>query len=175
MKKQKLIIPLDDTPFSRQIISHVCRLYGTEAVTLLLLRVAPEPEGMLSAPPRTITEAWPRPLYNSARDAELSNHPIYPLQEESSERSRLEQGLQPVFQDLQERGFDVRVSIEFGDPVETIIEMAEREGADLVAMATHGRSGLSHLLQGSVAEQVLRRLHIPVLLVHPPEAAVPYN
>jgi len=50
-------------------------------------------------------------------------------------------------------------------PVPAIVGTAEQEGADLVVMGTHGRSGLSRLMLGSVAERVLREIHIPVLTV----------
>src|SRR5262245_9164735 len=119
MKKQKIVIPLDETPFSRQIIASVCRLYQPNAVTILLLHVAPKPDGLLASPPRAVTEAWPTPLYQSERDAELAQHPIYPMQAESSERSQLIEELEPETRALQAEGFDVMVSVQFGDPVAT--------------------------------------------------------
>ena len=48
-----------------------------------------------------------------------------------------------------------------------ILRVAAAIGADLVAMGTHGRSGLSHLLMGSVAEHVIRNAPVPVLVVGP--------
>jgi nucleotide-binding universal stress UspA family protein len=57
-----------------------------------------------------------------------------------------------------------------GDPASAIVEEAERENADLIVMGTHGRTGLSRLLMGSVAEAVVRRAKCPVLTVkHPAE------
>jgi nucleotide-binding universal stress UspA family protein len=50
-------------------------------------------------------------------------------------------------------------------PVPAILDTAEQEKADLIVMGTHGRSGLSRLMMGSVAERVLRETHIPVLTV----------
>jgi nucleotide-binding universal stress UspA family protein len=47
-----------------------------------------------------------------------------------------------------------------------LIAEAERWDADLIVMGTHGRTGLVHLLMGSVAEGVVRKAHVPVLLVH---------
>lgn len=173
MKKQKIIIPLDETSFSRQVIPAVCNLYEPEAVSLVLLHVASEQEGLLSAPPRAITDTWLKPLYNSPKDAELSHHPIYPLQAESSERARIMESLLPVTRLLHLEGYSATAKIEFGDPVTTIIEVALAEQADLVAMATHGRSGLTHFIQGSIAEQVLRRLTIPLLLVRPSDDIQP--
>ena len=50
-------------------------------------------------------------------------------------------------------------------PADDIIKTAENWEADLIVMGTHGRSGLRHLLMGSVAEQILRRSKIPVMVV----------
>ncbi|MFO0928371.1 MAG: universal stress protein [Gemmataceae bacterium] len=55
-----------------------------------------------------------------------------------------------------------------GDPVDVIIRTACEQGCDLIVMGTHGRSGLSRLLMGSVAERVLRRAPCPVLTVRLP-------
>jgi len=52
-----------------------------------------------------------------------------------------------------------------GTPTEEIIKTAERWDADLIVMGTHGRTGLLHLLLGSIAEHVLRHSKIPVLVV----------
>jgi nucleotide-binding universal stress UspA family protein len=52
-----------------------------------------------------------------------------------------------------------------GDAVDEILSIAKRENADLIAIGTHGRSGISRLFLGSVAEGVLRRSEVPVLVV----------
>jgi universal stress protein A len=59
-----------------------------------------------------------------------------------------------------------------GDPADAIVHEAEAEGADLIVMGTHGRTGLTRLLMGSVAEAVVRRAKCPVLTVKQP-AEVP--
>lgn len=55
-----------------------------------------------------------------------------------------------------------------GDAVEEIIQFADEADADLIVMATHGRGGLSHLLMGSTAEQVIRKSPCPVLTLKLP-------
>jgi len=55
--------------------------------------------------------------------------------------------------------------VESGVPHEVILEYAETAGMDVIAMGTHGRTGLDHYLIGSVAERVVRRSPIPVLTV----------
>jgi universal stress protein A len=59
-----------------------------------------------------------------------------------------------------------------GDPAGAIAQTAEKEGADLIVMGTHGRTGLTRLLMGSVAEAVVRKASCPVLTVKQP-AEVP--
>ncbi len=55
-----------------------------------------------------------------------------------------------------------------GAPVEEILRTAEDVRPDLVVMGTHGRSGVARLLMGSVADQVVRRAHCPVITVKTP-------
>src|SRR5262245_6696975 len=67
---------------------------------------------------------------------------------------------------------DPRVAVEYrlveGDAVEAILHEARAVPCDLIVLGTHGRTGLSRLLMGSVAEQVLRRAPCPVLTVRAP-------
>jgi universal stress protein A len=58
-----------------------------------------------------------------------------------------------------------------GDPAQSIVQTAEQEQADLIVMGTHGRSGFSRLLMGSVAEAVVRKAQCPVLTIKQPERA----
>lgn len=66
-----------------------------------------------------------------------------------------------------EHDVDARPVVEHGDPAERILSCAASIKPDLVAMATHGRSGLSRLVRGSVAEKVLRECEAPLLLCNP--------
>jgi nucleotide-binding universal stress UspA family protein len=68
-------------------------------------------------------------------------------------------------------GLDVSCTVEKGSAEETIISKAEADGATLIAMATHGRSGVNRFLLGSVAEKVLRGSTDPLLLVRATDAA----
>ena len=58
--------------------------------------------------------------------------------------------------------------LEYGPVVATIIDVAEREEVDLIAIASHGRSGLSRALYGSVAAGVLNQVNMPLLLIRAP-------
>ena len=57
-----------------------------------------------------------------------------------------------------------------GDPADSIVRVADAENVDLIVMSTHGRTGVSRLLMGSVAEAVVRRANCPVLTVKQPPA-----
>ena len=75
--------------------------------------------------------------------------------------SRLEQRAQR----LRLKGLDVATIVANGDVAETILEHAVEAGADAIVMGTHGRTGLVHLLMGSVAEKVVRHASVPVVTV----------
>ncbi len=68
---------------------------------------------------------------------------------------------------LSEQGLSVEVAAPYGDAAEAILLEISLRSADLVVMCTHGRSGLGRWIYGSVAEKVLARSPVPVLLVHP--------
>lgn len=66
-------------------------------------------------------------------------------------------------------GHDCRItrSVKLGNPATEIIRFAKENHTDLIVISTHGRTGLRHLLLGSVAESVVRKAGCPVLTVHP--------
>lgn len=68
---------------------------------------------------------------------------------------------------LAAEGFRVRTRVVPGDPVQEILEHVVDDAIDLVAMATHGRTGVRRWVRGSVAERVLRACPVPLLLVNP--------
>ncbi len=59
----------------------------------------------------------------------------------------------------------VKTHIAFGDPGHEIADFAQREQADLIVLSSHGRTGLTRLLIGSVAEKTVRLAHCPVLVL----------
>jgi len=64
-------------------------------------------------------------------------------------------------------GVRIERRIVHGTPFAAVIDLARKEGADLIVMSTHGRTGLKHMLIGSVAERVVRQAPCPVLVVRP--------
>ena len=61
--------------------------------------------------------------------------------------------------------------VDKGEPVKAILDNARFHGCDLIAMTTHGRSGVSRLVVGSVTEQVLREATLPLLVVRAEKVA----
>ncbi len=108
-------------------------------------------------------------LLHAVRPAELAglaDHPVPPP------AGWMERYLAPLEQELERRqravealGLRARRKIVVGTPAEVIVVEAQGEQADLIVMGTHGRSGLSHVLLGSVAEAVIRKAACPVLTV----------
>ena len=68
---------------------------------------------------------------------------------------------------------EVRQVVELGTPYSNIAEFAEREGIDVIMMATHGRTGLDHVLLGSVTEKVIAHAPCPVLAIPATKAHAP--
>jgi nucleotide-binding universal stress UspA family protein len=83
----------------------------------------------------------------------------------ASVRSEAETSLETHAAELRRRGLQVEVAVCEGYAGSVIVEEAEARGADLIVIGTHGRSGLSHLLLGSIAERVVQKAHCPVLTV----------
>ena len=71
-----------------------------------------------------------------------------------------------LVEELARRGHEgLKIAIRFGNPGHEIARYAKQVDAGLVALSSHGRTGLSHLLIGSVAERVVRLAHCPVLVL----------
>lgn len=65
-------------------------------------------------------------------------------------------------------GVDASVEVTVGTPVDEINRAIDEHGVDLVVMGTHGRTGIRHLIAGSVAERVVRSSKVPVLTIRHP-------
>jgi nucleotide-binding universal stress UspA family protein len=109
-------------------------------------------------------------VFHVANAAELANYKATSLGD------LLVKHKQALSQYLHEHFFDllplveVREEVEIGTPATNILEEAEKEAMDLIVMSTHGRTGLAHVLMGSVTEQVVRNAVCPVFSVHPPRS-----
>jgi len=98
--------------------------------------------------------------------------PAGELHDAHQRRVDAEEYLAPLAAELRSRGVRARTAVRHGEPATEILAGATEAGADLIAMTTHGRSGLGRVLMGSVAEAVLRRASMPVLLMQHTAAQV---
>jgi nucleotide-binding universal stress UspA family protein len=86
------------------------------------------------------------------------------------ETRRLDQFVRGKFADF--AGLvEIGQKVELGHPATNIVDIAEREGVDLIVMSTHGRTGIDHMLMGSVTEKVVARARCPVLTIPPSYAS----
>lgn len=141
---ETILVPLDGSKRAERILNHVEELARQMDAKLVFLQVI-EPTYEVVGPHGTVMD--------------LS---IELIEQRETEAHNYIDGLQGEFS---ERGLQAKGLIETGPVVSTIIAVAEREGADLIAMASHGRTGLSRVFYGSVAVGVLHRIDRPLLLV----------
>ncbi len=142
MKANRVLIPLDDSTFSVNVLPHVTRLLEPDKTELFLLHVEPTPDAV------TIDE----------------HVVIYADQVTASAQAESMAHLQPYVRGLEELGYHVTPVVAFGDPAMEIERIAEEREVDLIAMATHGRTGSARVLRGSVAQHVAGHVDVPVLL-----------
>lgn len=172
--KRKILIPLDGSDFSLQIIRVVLDFFDPRDVSLILLRVAQPPSLSLEASSAQTLLSGSLPLSGSYETYASAVEQKYEAAEKELQgvRTQLLETLQPEADRLRSLGYAVKIEVEFGDPAQRIVRYAGDEGISLIAMATHGRSGLSRLMLGSVAERVLRSASVPVLLLRPDPSAL---
>ncbi len=108
-------------------------------------------------------------VYHVANPVELANYKAHSLEDLlDKHRKSLGQFLNEHFAELLPL-VEVRQKVEIGSPATNILDEAERETSDLIVMSTHGRTGIAHVLMGSVTEQVVRNAACPVFSIHPPQ------
>ena len=92
-------------------------------------------------------------------------YPVYLDQQWENQRLIVLKYLDNLQHKLARHNVTIYKAVELGSAGETIIDYAHTHPVDLIVMATHGRSGLSRWVYGSVADKVLRGAEVPVLLV----------
>jgi nucleotide-binding universal stress UspA family protein len=137
-RSPRILVPLDGSPWSAAVLAVVARLRQTRGGIVELLHVCEAPASGLDLP-RSF----------GAVDAERATANSY---------------LERVAIQLAGTGFEIESGVLDGPAAPTIAQRVADGGVDLVAMTTHGRSGIARLLLGSVAEAVLRTADVPVLL-----------
>ncbi|MCF8109111.1 MAG: universal stress protein [Desulfohalobiaceae bacterium] len=140
----KILVPLDGSSRAEQMLPHVRELAKHCQSKILLFKV-------LEAP-------------SKVPDANVV-HPVPDEEEARALQQRAEAYLADVADRLRQDSLAVQSRLGSGPVVEAILNAAVQEGADLVAFASHGRSGLSRVFYGSVAAGLLQRIDRPILLI----------
>ncbi|MFN8607469.1 MAG: universal stress protein [Vulcanimicrobiota bacterium] len=151
MKIENLLVPLDGSELSLKALEHAEKLAHSLGAKITLLRV-----GHNLSP-----EAFGIPELSMAVANELTLHQA---RSEGHLLTYLEEKALP----LRERGLKVEVVVRQGDPASQIVDLAESEHVDLVVMSSHGRTGLTRWIYGSVAERVLHNVRCSLMVVRIP-------
>ncbi|MDY6911396.1 MAG: universal stress protein [Chloroflexota bacterium] len=142
---RKILVPLDGSELAECVLPHVKAIgSGCDVGEAVLMEV-------IEPIPTRAEDGGDR--INALQDASESVAREYLAEQQTK---------------LASGGLKVSSEVVWGKPADTIIDFAENNGVDLVMIATHGRSGVSRWVFGSVAEKVLRSSHVPLLLVRSP-------
>jgi len=147
---KKILVPLDGSREGEVVIPHIAWLASGLRAEVVLFQA-------LAGGYHTIT-------------AKGYEYAIYPEQQIASDKAFAKDYLSGVGTQLKEKGIKLGVEVRLGHAAEGIIEFADEANADMVAMSTHGRSGVGRWVLGSVAEKVLHEGNKPLLLVRSPGA-----
>jgi universal stress protein A len=147
---KRILVPVDFSPCSRLALERAAELANSLDATIDLLHV-------WQPPPVVAPEA----MIGTGTD----NPGIVQIAKQQAETA-----MQEFLRKARDTGAKIEATrVEPGDPARTIVDEADRGNYDLIAMGTHGRTGLAHLLLGSVAEKVVRRSSRPVMTVREPK------
>jgi nucleotide-binding universal stress UspA family protein len=141
---EKILVPLDGSAIAQGILPCVKTLARRFGSSIILFHAAETP-------------VEPRGRRQKEYAQETTNRT----------RSLAEEYLAGVAKVLRRQRFKVEMRVGLGGVAHTITDFADAETVDLIAMSTHGRSGLRRSVLGSVADRVLRQAHQPLLLVRP--------
>jgi phosphinothricin acetyltransferase len=142
----KIVVPLDGSGWAERAVSHAAQIAKDNEAELILLHVYHSPLAEYSD------------ALALADQADLIDR----------ERDEMKRYLIGLRNDLRSQGVKVRGHILNGrSPAHHICNYVRNEGADLVVMSTHGRTGLARFLYGGVANKVMHDLDVPVMLVRP--------
>jgi len=139
---KKILVPLDGSELARKALDQAEKLAKTFDAEIILFQVVPF-----------------LPIYGSP---EL----VTPLIVDEKQRESAEKYLTNLAEELKKRGLKVTTMVRTGQQVAVeIIDFAKETGVDLIVMCTHGRSGITRWVLGSVAHKVLTRTETPILLL----------
>lgn len=171
MEKQKILIPLDGTDVSRKILAPVCDFFSPDRYEILILRADQVPSNQFnlrSIVSRPVIMSGDLGVYGAvATRAQVPEHQDL-IQDRGWNpfKEQLREELKADTAELESKGYVVSIAVHFGKPAEEIVELAKYENVALVAMASHGRAGVKKLLKGSVTEDVLHHLSVPLMVIN---------
>jgi nucleotide-binding universal stress UspA family protein len=146
---QKILVPLDGSPLAECVFPHVEALAGGCKVKEVVLARVAEP----------FRQPTPSEYVIKPEDVIRINEEI---------RGEAEKYINQAKAKVNLKGVEVNTAVLRGNPAETLAEYSSKNGVDLIVIATHGRSGVSRWVWGSVADRILRSACIPVLMVRAP-------
>jgi nucleotide-binding universal stress UspA family protein len=161
-----IIVPLDGSPLANQIVPYVRTLARHYDATICLLFAVSEVQR------RQFFAEHPDVIWNT------DEAPLEGLEHEPDERmfdalrEHAVQHLDPIAEDLRAAGLEVETEVTFGWPATCIVEFAARRDAALIAMVTHGYSGMRRWALGSVTDKVVHASRVPVFVVRGSEHPV---
>jgi nucleotide-binding universal stress UspA family protein len=141
---KKILVPLDGSSRAERILRHVEEVALQHRSEIIFLQVV-------------------RPVI--IMDGYKTIQPEESLSESRRAIDEAQAYLAVVEGEFREKGFETKRFAEIGPVVSTILGVAQREAVDLIAMASHGRSGLSRAFYGSVAAGILNQVDRPMLLI----------
>jgi nucleotide-binding universal stress UspA family protein len=147
---ETILVPLDGSKRAEAILPHVQELAAHYGSSVVFLRVFEIPH---------ITPIMP------VSDDEYEALPHLSREQLQGLVTDTQNYLRSVCKQMTDYGISGRFRVEYGPVAATIINTAAQENADLVAMASHGSSGLEGVYYGSVAAGVLQRVDRPLLIV----------
>ena len=169
MERHSVLIPLDETAFSRRIFPTVRTLFAPEDCRIVLVSVEDPPPDDTNVGRPTAPTVLPGPYGPTTVVRPVETRIPYGRVEESRLRAR-ESQLEADAHALRDAGYSVTTVAKLGQPTDGILQAIDEHDVDLVAMTTHGRTGVSELIFDSVAESVLTRTEVPVMMLHPKES-----
>ncbi len=161
---KRILVTLDGSPLSEQVLPQVKQLTAGAETSITLLTVAAAPEESAEARAWTILPPAMVPPAMVAGQVESKERRGQAV---ARVRGELEHYLEEAVAGLPLQGVTVEKAVRIGDAAEEIIKYAREQNVDLIMMATHGRTGLSRAISGSVADRVVTSGAAPVLLVRP--------
>lgn len=169
MTKQKMLVPIDGSAFSKTILPAIERFFKPDDVELVLMEAIEvlAVNDTLPSPGRILAHvAIPTMIPKAHTQTKPKIEEKYYYRQAALEHQHKE-ALEEAAQPLREAGYTLSYVVGQGDPAQNILDYATNLKVDMIAMATHGTTGLSRLLMGSVAHDVLQAAKIPVLLLRP--------